>query len=558
MPFELPFDMPFRSSFRGKNRKPGSSPAKQESPREDHDQDSPGTPRQAFSSSGEDEIASPSFGKKGDWFGSLTPRHKRNRKPRKSGGCLRSEQHDSGIYCDPKYVRESGETEYIYSSPIPKLPEAQTGPPIKADKALETLIAGEKGYAESFQSTQGTLVPASEQEEEMTKFLYNAPTNGNPPSPPQRPVLKNLTSFVMDDMFDDESQTTVGQDVSLEHAARPASLTGSNAHDAATQTDCLAHFKSTSTGHVDHITGNWYSNDPAGPVVIGTNGRTISAELRYQKDIMRQCAGAWLESQSMLSQIHMDSNDFLARAEDRSEQIDSLSCVNPEGYHQMIVSARQRLLEELIRPISIDFLDILSDEALTPQKAAQSFCDMWEKAVPFASAMIGIDHSQFPILSPQLRVPEIHFNSDGKAELQTCLSGSSAVEAAPQILDDWEDEIEANKRCLAMTSIVAIEDWLCQHARDDTTAVVLEDCLLDCGIGLDDDDDDAITYVKVHQKRSKELGNNIEAKRNRKLAKRMKKLAKRQELADKKTELEGWNDIIKVMEVIVEQRALVE
>ncbi|KAE9987845.1 hypothetical protein EG328_001271 [Venturia inaequalis] len=517
--------MPMKGSLRGKGGITGwwgSSPSKHESPnspRDYHDQGSTISSMQPILSQDENYIDSPSSGKKSGWFDTINNTIKgKSKKSRKSiKDREQDERHDSSTHSIPY---NSGEAEVRHSSPIPfkPLPEIQPGDPIKSNKALETVIAGPDGYAPSIESTKEMEQASSEL---ATRCL--APADHGPPPTAcciskRRPPIKNLTSFVMDDVFEDASQIAGGEDISLDNPPETP-LTGPNISNVAVLTENLAHFKSSSTGHVDHITGEWRSNDPAGSAIIGRSGRTVSGELRYQKDIMRQCAGTWLEAQSMLTQIYMAMGDEVARIDPRlapgTTMADILAWPDPSAFFSEHVESerlerrRQRQRQELESEIPrTPWLKISEDEAISIANNVLSSKDFIEKngVGEFVKAM---------------RDP------NGQHDLQVGhYQRPCTADEAHVVLESFKDEIRLKKRCQSLASIAVIEDWMLQFPPDDTAGVVLEDWLFACQISLgDDDDDDEDTFVKTHPNRRR--GRADEVKRKRNLEKKTTKSNKR-------------------------------
>lgn len=534
----------------------GSSPSKHESPSSPRGCLGLGSatpPMQILPAPDEDCIDSPSSGKKSGWYDTINSTIKSmSKKSRKSIKPEHSpyDRHDSGALSEPF---NPGQPEFRPSTPIPfqPLPEIQPGIPIKSNKALETIIAGPDGYAPSIDS-------ANEVEQAMLEYtlakslapveqvkpkspspaacLLDSPvcTRFAPCPPTERPPLKNLTSFVMDDVFEDVSQVTVGDDfyntdrTILENNDIITSLTGLNVDDASTQTENLAHFKSSSTGHIDHITGDWHSNDPAGSAIIGRRGRTVSAELRYHQNIMRQCAGGWLEAQSMLEQIQMAMGDTVARIDPRS---------TPSTISDIPASTgpckcrRQRQEVEFNVPCS-PWLKISEEEAISIVNSIllNKRCIKRDGVEAFVKAMRNPGGRRDLQTCPNIGSPlETSTPSpDGQSDLQTRpslgpISRHCTEKEARIALKSFEDKAR-EKICQSLLSVAALEDWMLRCPPDDTAGVVLEDWLLDCQIGLGDDDDED-TSVKTHPNRRKERADELRMKR--KLARQKTSLNKK-------------------------------
>lgn len=534
--------MPMKGSLRGKGGIAGwwsSSPSKNESPsspRENHDRGSSTWSMQPILPQDEDCIDSPSSGKKSGWFDTINNTIKgKSKKSRKSiKDPQQYERHDSGTQSSSY---NSGEAEVRHSSPIPfqPLPEIQPGDPIKSNKALEKVIAGPDGYAPSINSTKDAeqatpelATAAIEQVKEVSPlFPVRRVAPADHPSgptdrcaPTRRYPIQNNKSFVMDDVFEDVSQYTVKMDIFSDILAENPSSTSLNVSDASVQTEHLAHLKSSSAGHVDHITGDWHSNDPAGSAIIGRGGRTVSAELRYQQDIMRQCAGTWLEAQSMLSQIQMAMGEEVARIDPRlapgTTMADILAWPDPSAFFSERVESerleRRRQHQQLESELPCTpWLKLSKDEAISIANSVLSWKDEIEKDGVEAFVKVMRD-------------------LDGEHDLQTCpdtgpYSKHCTAEEARAVLESFKDDIRLKKRCQSLSSIAVIEDWMLQFPPDDTGAVVLEDWLLDCQIGLGDDDDDEDTFVKTHPNCRKGRADELEGKR--KLGKNMTQSSER-------------------------------
>ncbi|TLD37629.1 hypothetical protein E2P81_ATG04441 [Venturia nashicola] len=513
--------MPMKGSLRGKGAITGwwsSSPSKHEppsSPRDHHDLGSSTSSMQPLLPQDEDCIDSPSSAKRSGWFDTINNTIKgKSKKSRKTiKDHHQYERRDSGTNSIPL---NPDIAEIRHSSPIPfqPLPEIQPGDPIKSNKALENLIAGPDGYAPSIDSTKEV--------EQDTPELVSAPAEQAKQLMPLfplrcvRPPIKSLTSFVMDDVFFEESSQ---DDAFLDSSSKTLSSTSTKISDAAVQTENLAHLKSSSSGHVDHITGDWHSNDPAGSAIIGKSGRTVSAELRYQQGIMRQCAGTWLEAQSMLTQIQMAMGDEIAQVDPRltpgTTMADILAWPDPSAFFSERVESerlehrrqRQELGSELP---DTPWMKISEDEAILIAKAVLSWKDCIEKdgVEAFVKAMR---------------------NPSERHDFQTCpnagpYSKHCTADEARIALESFKDNIRWKKRCQSLANIAFMEEWLLHLPPDETADVTLEDWLLDCQIGLGDDDDDVI-FVKIHPNRRR--GRTDELKRKRQLERKTIQLNKR-------------------------------
>lgn len=222
------------------------------------------------------------------------------------------------------------------SSPIPIPNPLQIQLPIKLrdSKSLEDLIAPD-GYSRSLLSNKEAHLedpgainsPSVRRHQSVAENGEAEPSTLRARPLPAIPARREVKSFVMDDVFEYGDADPVETGIAI--GAPPPASKQQTKEDGAAEPVNLAPFISPSTGHVDHITGEWRSNDPAGAAVIGEHNkgnvppnfhfqacehqnRTSSAQFRYCKNLARVSAGALLETVSMIDQIRLDVFDKLA------------------------------------------------------------------------------------------------------------------------------------------------------------------------------------------------------------------------------------------------------
>jgi hypothetical protein len=86
------------------------------------------------------------------------------------------------------------------------------------------------------------------------------------PTAPARPPAQQMTSFSMEDVFTNDSPRPQRNLATVQAiAAQPSD-------------NRLLALKNTNAGHIDHITGEWRSNDPIGPATINSSARTDNSD----------------------------------------------------------------------------------------------------------------------------------------------------------------------------------------------------------------------------------------------------------------------------------------
>jgi hypothetical protein len=174
---------------------------------------------------------------------------------------------------DSPHKDECLEDEVPRSSPIPILNPLDIKLPMTRgrleSKSLENLIAP-GGYPPS--------LPDYAEKDRLGHSCHNVEKNERPPPLAAHPRIQQVTNSPMDNAFEDDCPVLIGMHPSNpEDIVKPVSRPGS-----------LAPFKRPSTGHVNHATSDWHSNDPVGAAVIaGSSTSTPSEELRHLRGVAR-------------------------------------------------------------------------------------------------------------------------------------------------------------------------------------------------------------------------------------------------------------------------------
>lgn len=349
---------------------------------------------------------------------------------------------------DSVHAEECYEDVVRRSSPISILNPLEINLPMtrgKIDsKSLEELIAP-GGYPPSLLSS------AEENCLEPSCPVIELDEN-NPPPLPARPCIQQLTSFSMDDMFQDSVPVLNGvppaiQEITIEPVNQP---------------ECHTPSKGPNTGHFDDSTYGFHSNEQAdADVTVKKSTRTPSEELRHLRGVVRSV------SQTMLAALNNDvalNNDATTQTTAFMEPIE---CPTTRKWLKLSLNEAismihdVRLYESYIDKYGVDvFAKAIKNGFLTPSDHPDFLAKHFQASRSFTTTASMADTASIFTFGYQLErcprpaSPDSDVNVDGNkwlARVRIDLEDSelSGDEADVKLMASLDEDPESEAKAMA-------------------------------------------------------------------------------------------------------------